>query len=210
MEGEREGVSAMAHETLAPWADRVPDRGRMTADELLAMGDSGKGCELVEGTLVRVAPTGILHGMSVSRLNAAVTLHAAREGSGVVVGAETGFVLSRPGAPDTVLAPDVAYVRSERIAGLARADLQKFLRLAPDLVAEIAPPDQYRPEMTAKASVYLEAGVRLVWIVWPAARTVDVWRPGGTAPVTTLAVGDALGGLDVLPGFSYPLKELFA
>src|SRR5579863_9887285 len=107
---EREGVSAMARETLAPWAERVPDRGPMTADELLAMGDSGKGCELVEGTLVRVAPTGFLHGMSVSRLNAAVTLHVTRQGSGVVVGAETGFVLSRPGTADTVLAPDVAYV----------------------------------------------------------------------------------------------------
>ncbi len=85
----------------------------------------------------------------------------------------------------------------------------KHLRVAPDLVAEVVSPDQYRPEMADKAKLYLSAGVRLVWIVWPQSQTVDIWRPGSDAPMATLAMGDALDGLDVIPGFNYALAELF-
>ncbi|HEU5440877.1 MAG TPA: Uma2 family endonuclease [Ktedonobacterales bacterium] len=81
---------------------------------------------------------------------------------------------------------------------------------APDLVAEVASPDQYKPEMAAKAGISLEAGVRLVWIVWPSTQTVEVWRPGSGAPIAALTVNDALDGLDVLLGFTYPLAALFA
>ncbi len=81
--------------------------------------------------------------------------------------------------------------------------------LAPDLVAEIASPNQYRPEMADKAQRYLAAGVRLVWVVWPKYSQVDVWRPGSDQPVATLNVDDQLDGLDVLPGFTYPLARLF-
>ena len=63
--------------------------------------------------------------------------------------------------------------------------------------------------MAAKARRYLQAGVRLVWVVWPKRRQVDVWRPGDTQLSTTLRIADALKGLDVVPGFSYPLVELF-
>jgi len=71
-------------------------------------------------------------------------------------------------------------------------------------------PDQYRPEMAAKAKIYLGAGVRLVWIVWPASQRVDVWRPGCESPVATLGAGDARDGLHVVPGFTYSLADLFA
>lgn len=200
----------MARETLAPWAERVPDRGPMTAGELLQLPDDGWRYELVDGVLVRMPPPGYKHGQIVGRLARRLGIYAEVHGLGEVLGAETGFLLSRPRAPDTVLAPDVAFIRTEHVPPSNAPDLEKYLRLAPDLVAEVASPDQYRPEMTAKARVYLDAGVRLVWIVWPAARTVDVWRPGGDAPTATLGVGGALDGLDVLPGFSYPLAELSA
>ncbi len=39
----------MAHETFAPWAEKVDGVGPMTADELLAMGDASHGYELVDG-----------------------------------------------------------------------------------------------------------------------------------------------------------------
>ena len=200
----------MARETPAPWAERVLDRGPMTADELLRMPRDGWRYELVDGVLVRMPPPGYKHGQIVGRLARRLGIYADVHGLGEVLGAETGFLLSRPGQLDTVLAPDVAFIRSEHIPPSNAPDLEKYLRLAPDLVSEIASPDQYRPEMTAKAHVYLDAGVRLVWIVWPAGRTVDVWRPGGSVPSATLSVSDALDGLDVLPGFSFPLTELFA
>lgn len=55
----------------------------------------------------------------------------------------------------------------------------------------------------------LAVGVRLVWIVWPADQQVDVWRPGAGQPAATLTAGDSLDGLDALPGFSYPVANLF-
>ena len=64
--------------------------------------------------------------------------------------------------------------------------------------------------MAAKARRYLAAGVRLVWVVWPKSQQVDVWRPDTVQPVARLGIGDALDGLDVLPGFTYPLARLFA
>lgn len=63
--------------------------------------------------------------------------------------------------------------------------------------------------MAAKAKRYLEAGVRLVWIVWPRYRQVDVWRPGADHPIATVNSGDSLDALDVLPGFTYSLSDLF-
>jgi Uma2 family endonuclease len=67
--------------------------------------------------------------------------------------------------------------------------------------------------MADKARLYVRAGVRLVWLIWPKYQQVDVWRPddqGEARLVTTLATGEALDGLDVLPGFASPLADLFA
>lgn len=64
--------------------------------------------------------------------------------------------------------------------------------------------------MAAKARLYLALGVRMVWIAWPGRREVDVWRAGSDEPVTTLQVGDTLDGADVIPGFRYPVTNLFA
>jgi len=80
---------------------------------------------------------------------------------------------------------------------------------APDLAVEIASPTQYRPGMKAKAARYLAGGTALVWVVWPKRQQVDVWHPGATKPVT-LGLGDALDGEAVIPGFSYPIANLFA
>jgi Uma2 family endonuclease len=81
-----------------------------------------------------------------------------------------------------------------------------FARLAPDLVAEVVSPGQARSRMDVKARLYIASGVRLVWVVWPEARTVDVWREAGT---TSLSEGDTLDGGDVLPGLAIPVRDLF-
>jgi hypothetical protein len=64
--------------------------------------------------------------------------------------------------------------------------------------------------MNAKAQLYLAASVRLVWLIWPRQQQVEVWRPGSAVPIMTLGIGEALDGLDVVPGFTYPLAKLFA
>jgi Uma2 family endonuclease len=200
----------MAYETFALWGVVVPDVGPMTADELLAMGDKGRWCELVDGVLIRMSPTGFERGAIVGELTRALASYIRSQGLGVVAGAETGFNLTRPGHKDTVLAADVAFVHRDHVPPRGDPDRQKYLHVAPDLVAEVASPDQHKPDMAAKARVYLDSGVRLVWIVWPSTRNVDVWRPGSDAPITTLTAADSLEGLDVVPGFVYPLADLFS
>jgi Uma2 family endonuclease len=200
----------MAHEFSAPWAERVEGIGSLTADELFRMGqDATHGYELVEGVLVRMAPTGFEHGDITSELGFALNAYIKPRKLGKVMAAETGYILSAPGQPDTVLAPDVSFVRAERLPDRSDPNFKHFQRLVPDLVAEVASPDQHMPEMAAKARVYLTAGVRLVWIVWPATQTVDVWRPEHDDPIATLNTADALDGLDVVPGFTGAVADLF-
>lgn len=65
--------------------------------------------------------------------------------------------------------------------------------------------------MAAKARMYLRAGVRIVWVVWPQSLHIDIWRSAVLAgPVRTLGPSDTLDGEDVVPGFSYAVSELFA
>ncbi|MBF6589958.1 MAG: Uma2 family endonuclease [Ktedonobacterales bacterium] len=156
-----------------------------------------------------MSPTGFRHGDIASELAFALQSYVKPRKLGKVPAAETGYIFSLPGQPDTVLAPDVSFVRADRVPASTDPSIMTFLRLAPDLAVEVASPDQYKPEMAAKARLYLAAGVRLVWLVWPASQTVDVWRPGTDAPVATLTTTDALDGLEVVPGFTCPVVDLF-
>jgi Uma2 family endonuclease len=184
----------------------------MTVDELLALPDDAAWqYELVEGRLVRMPASGFDAARVALRLAAALLAYVEDHSLGAVTGADGTFNLTQAGAPtQTGLVPDVAFVRAERVPAPGSPDYLKAPHLAPDLVAEIVSPSQYHPEMNAKALRYLAAGVRLVWLVWPTYQQVEVWRPGSTAPVTTLGIADALDGLDVVPGFAYPLAQLFA
>ncbi len=82
-------------------------------------------------------------------------------------------------------------------------------QLAPDLAVEVALENQYAPGMGVKAKTYLSFGTRLVWVIWPRYKRVDVWRPGDETP-TLLGVDDMLDGEDVVPGFTYPIGRLFS
>jgi Uma2 family endonuclease len=84
---------------------------------------------------------------------------------------------------------------------------QGHCRIAPDLVAEVVSPNDLIYEVAARVAEYLGAGVRLVWVVNPADRTVQVHRQGGTG--TILREADELAGEEVLPGFRCQVGELF-
>lgn len=200
----------MAHEIFAPWAELVPDAGPMTVDELLKLPDDGWMYELVEGRLVRMPGSGFEASVVSARLLARIQIYVEDRDLGRVTGADGTYDLTRPGdAGATALVPDIAFVASGRLPSPGSPEYSKALRLAPDLVVEVVSPSQYRPEMAAKARRYLAAGVRLVWIIWPATQQVDVWRPGAAQPTATLSSGDTLDGLDALAGFTYPVASLF-
>jgi Uma2 family endonuclease len=203
----------MAQQTLAPWAEIVPGIDHpLTDEEILALPDDEWQYEVVAGRLVRMPLTGWEHRDLTVRLFRAVDRHVEDHQLGEVSLPDSGFRLNRPGEENLTLAPDVAFVGNDRLRFVPKPgdpERRKFPLVAPDLAVEVASPDQYRPEMAAKALLYLAHDVRLVWIAWGRYRQVDVWHPGIDRPVATLGIGDVLDGEDVLPGFKYPLARLF-
>jgi Uma2 family endonuclease len=174
----------------------------MTAEELLRLNLSDRRTELVRGRLVVREPAGYLHGDVALRVATVVANHVRENGLGRVFAAETGFKLTTN--PDTVRAPDVAFIRRER---LPDPPPRGFAELAPDLVVEVLSPDDRPGEVLAKIGDWLTAGVALVWVVDPVRRAARVYRADGTEAV--LPVGDALDGEQVVPGLSVPLHTLF-
>ncbi|PYP39111.1 MAG: Uma2 family endonuclease [Gemmatimonadetes bacterium] len=174
----------------------------MTAEELLAANVTDKRTELVRGVLVVREPAGGRHGRAVMKLAIRLGVHVEREGAGHLFAAETGFTLAR--GPDTVRAPDIAFVRRERLPSSVPVG---FPELAPDLVVEVLSPDDRPGETLAKVGDWLEAGARLVWVIDPQGRNARVYRADGSQ--TSVSEADHLEGEDVLPGFRCELASIF-
>ena len=127
--------------------------------------------------------------------------HVERTNAGTLFAAETGFTLFR--APDTVRAPDIAFVRRERLPDPVPIG---FPELAPDLVVEVLSPRDRPGETLAKIGDWLEAGARLVWVIDPERRIARVYRQDGTE--STVDDQARLDGQEVLPGFSCELASI--
>ena len=175
----------------------------MTAEELLRLNLPDKRTELVRGRLIVREPAGYRHGDAAASLLIAIGSFLKTNRLGRVFAAETGFTLARN--PDTVRAPDVAFIRNER---LLDPPPRGFAEMAPDLAVEVLSPDDRPGEVLAKVSDWLKAGTQLVWVVDPVRNTARVYRAGGTEAV--LSGADPLDGEQVIPGFSAPLNELLS
>jgi Uma2 family endonuclease len=175
----------------------------MTADELFVMPHDGFRYELVKGELRQMSPAGSEHGAIVGKLTARLGYHIETNNLGIYFGAETGFKIASD--PDTVRAPDVAFVRRERIpeSGIPK----KFWPGAPDLAVEVLSPDDTLKEAEEKAGQWLAAGASAVWVVNPKRRGVSVYRPA--AEVVRLSEADELEGQEVVPGFRCKVAEIF-
>lgn len=174
----------------------------MTGEELLRKPWMNP-CELVGGRIVRMTPTNPTHGRIEVNVAVALSRFVRTQNLGVVMAGEVGVFTTRN--PDTVRAPDVLFLSHARDAGRTRRD--GFLEVAPDLVVEILSPTDRPDTVRRKLDEYLAAGVRLAWVIDPAARTVHV-HPASGEP-RSLAAGEVLAGADVLPGFALPLDEIF-
>jgi Uma2 family endonuclease len=175
----------------------------MTASELLAHQPPHQRSELVNGAMVVRDPGAYDHGKASLTIGAALLTWVTLRELGEVVGAETGFILRRN--PDTVRAPDAAFISTARVP---RARVTGFAELAPDLVVEIVSRGDRAREVHEKISDWLNAGVRLVWIVDANRQRAAVHRDNGT--ITHLTADDDLDGEDVLPGFHFPLRTVLA
>lgn len=174
-----------------------------TADELWAMPDDDHRYDLIKGRPYRMPPTGGEHGGIGFEFGALIRNHVVEHRLGKGFGAETGFLVARD--PDTVLAPDIAFIRADRLP--PAADLIKFVPVAPDLAVEIVSPSDRETEVAEKVQAYLEAGVALVLVVRPRPRTIAIHAPD--QPPRVLSEGDVLDFGDVLPGFRLPVVDIF-
>lgn len=116
--------------------------------------------------------------------------------------AETGFIIARN--PDTVRAPDVAVLRTARLAMVPK---RGFVPGPPDLAVEVISPDDSWSEVIAKAEQWLAAGAVSVWVANPETTTIHVYRAG--AQVLVYQINDTLTNEPVLPGFELKLADVF-
>ena len=174
----------------------------MTADELIRLPrGEGKRYELIRGVLIQKMPTGDPHGDSVTRTTILLGTYAEENDFGVVRTGEPGYRLES--APDTVRAPDVAWIAHGRIP----EGTQGYPELAPDLAVEVKSPSNSNPEMAAKAQMWLCYGSTIALVLDPDTVSVRIYRPN--AEPVTLRQDDTLDLGDLLPGFSTPVWRLF-
>ena len=176
----------------------------VTADQLLRMPDDGFRYELLHGELRKTAPSGFEHGSVAARVTRSLAEHVeTTKLGGVVCAAETGFKLASN--PDHVRAPDVAFVRSDRVKQAGK--VQGFWPGAPDLAVEVVSPNDSYAHVEEKIIDWLAAGTRMVIVVNPRTHTASVYR--SPTEIVILSGEQMLNGGDVVPGWSLPVKDLF-
>ncbi len=177
----------------------------VSAEDLFLMkhDDAGKRYELVRGELQEMPPAGGYHGNVAFTIASIIGAHIRGKDLGEGFTAETGFVTRRD--PDTVRAPDVAFVTKERLDGGRAPD--GFVQIAPDLAVEVVSPNDSAASVYVKVKEYFTAGTRLVWVVYPDTRSVTVYHSPGENKI--LHEGATLDGEPVLEGFEVQVSELF-
>lgn len=173
----------------------------LTGKDLFALGDIGR-TELVEGELIRMAPTGYLHGRIESKFDRILGTFVEQHNLGQVFVGEVGIYTHRN--PDTVRGADVAYVSHER---LSQAQSQSYLDVAPELIVEILSPDDRWSDVADKLDEYFEIGVQQVWVANPKRQEIFVYH--SPIDVKRFAADEKLSGGEVLPGFEVVVAELF-
>jgi Uma2 family endonuclease len=173
-----------------------------TAEQLFKAGDIGR-CELVRGELVMMSPSGPNHGQIANELAFVLTSFVKRHRLGRVCSAETGFMIRRN--PDTVLAPDVAFIRAGRGQQMPK---QGYFPGPPDLAVEVLSPNDTAGEVLAKTQAWLAAGAVAVWIADPERKTIAIHRRDQAAKV--FGEQDQVAAGEPLAGLVFAVGEIFA
>jgi Uma2 family endonuclease len=180
-----------------------PGISSVTAEALLRLPDDARRRELIEGEIREMTPAGAEHGAVAFHIAALLGRHIAERDAGRGFAAETGFILARD--PDTVRAPDAAFVTRERADRAGRPT--GYWPGAPDLAVEVVSPGDTYSELHDKALAWLAAGTQLVLVVDPATRRVTRYRAPGE--VAVLEGDQPVDCSEVLSDFAPPARALF-
>ena len=182
--------------------DKAPASTRLiTGDDLFEMGDIGP-CELIDGEIIPMSPTGSLHGWLENRVGSSLQTYVEGRKLGWVMVGEVGIYTRRN--PDRVRGADVAFISHERLPdGLPSG----FLDVAPELIVEVVSPNDRWQDIREKLEEYFCVGVDRVWVVEPGTRTLLVYQ--SPTALQQLKGDDVLEGEGILSGFTLPLARLF-
>jgi Uma2 family endonuclease len=175
-----------------------------TEAELQALPENGCLHEVVNGELVMSPKNDFYHGDICSRLLAAlVNFNQARK-LGVVLDSSTGFWMKNRNCR----APDISFVSKARLRslGFSRTSRQ-FFPGAPDLAVEVVAPSNSRAELEARLKDFFASGTELAWVIHPEQRMVEIYQSPTRREMR--APGAFLDGGALLPGFQFPIADLF-
>jgi Uma2 family endonuclease len=179
-------------------------RQQVTADELLHIPGDGFRYELVRGELRRTALAGNVHGRVATSFAWHLARHVEMSRLGTVYAAGTGFRLATD--PDTVRAPDAAFVSRARVEAVG--EVEGFWPEAPQLAVEVISPGDNYADVEEKVFDWLDAGTKMVVVINPRQRSATVYK--SPTDITALAELDFLDGGDIVPGFDLAVREIFA
>ena len=177
----------------------VAETRLMTADELLRLPRGRARHALVRGRLITLPLNDMEHGAAAATFGAALSTYVRDRQLGWTT-LSSGYVLTVN--PDTVHGADVAFVRAER-----GRPTEGYFPGSPDLVVQVVSIFDRYLDVQDELADWLDYGTRLVFLVNPQRRTVNVHRPN--QPIRTVTEGDVLDGEEVVPGWSLPVRELF-
>ena len=150
-----------------------------------------------------MSPAGGRHGRVASQIAYLLKRHVDERRLGVVYAAETGFLIETD--PDTVLAPDAAFVGAQRHRTIE--DETGYVPLAPDLAVEVISPNDRFSRVETKALAWLDAGTKLVLLVDPAEQTVHAYR--SRKRIDIYQSHETVDCSDAVPEWQFPVNDLF-
>jgi Uma2 family endonuclease len=175
-----------------------------TEADLQTLPEDGNDHELVNGELVMSPKNTPYHGDICADLSMAMRVFVKAKGLGTVWDSSTGFWMRNRNCR----APDVSFITKDRLVRLGfKRSTQKFFPGAPDLAVEVLSSTNTRGEIDERLLDFFDSGTQIAWLIDPAAESVEVCH--SLTQRRRLTVGAVLEGEHLLPGFQYPIADLF-
>ncbi|XFA74377.1 Uma2 family endonuclease [Thermosynechococcaceae cyanobacterium Okahandja] len=179
------------------------DKKVWTDEEFMALPKDGHRYEIVNGELVDMGNSGALHGYVCSLLLAALASHVLAQQLGIILDSSTAFKMRN----GNKRSPNISFFAKERLQSMSELPTG-FLEGAPDLAVEILSSGNTVAEIEAKVTEYFDNSARLIWVIGPTQHYVLVYRCA-QQPDRRLKSVDYLDGEGVIPGFTFPVADLF-
>ena len=175
----------------------------MDASDLKCLRSDSCRYELISGSVENRPFKSGLCGSIANKLLSLLNSHVDSKCLGSIFTSGTGFLIETN--PDTVRAPDGAFVKQDRWEQLD--ETEGFLELAPDLAIEVVSPSDSFSYIESKAQMWLESGTRAVVIVDPSDNSVRMYR--NQSNIDVFRIGDNVDVSDVVSGWSFDVADLF-